>query len=915
MTNSVHSTKKRAQDWLAACLRLGPGEEPFPWQLRLLDQMAAGELVSAVDLPTGLGKTSVMAIWLVARALGGALPRRLAYVVDRRAVVDQATEVAEHLCDVVAGDPAFAAALGVPELFVSTLRGQHVDNRRWLDDPSLPAIIVGTVDMIGSRLLFSGYGVSPKMRPYQAGFLGADTLFVLDEAHLVPPFEHLLEAVTRREGTGPEIAELGPLIPRTHLTSLSATGRSKTDRTFSLNDDDLRHPVVRERLHARKRLTFAPVTSDEKLPERLAAEVWALTDEGKAPVRCLVFAHSREVAIAAKAVFERLSRNSAHADLFIGMRRVHERQRAAEHLKELGFIAGNERSLTVPAIIFATSAAEVGVDLDADHMVCDLVPWERMIQRLGRVNRRGKGKAEVRVVFDPEAVAAIEGGMKRKNVLRRAIESLPESGGAFDASPAALVGLKAKAREDPELRQVLDNATTPPPLRPGLAPAVVQAWAMTSLLRHTGRPEVAPWLRGWVDDEPQTQVAWRTHLPVRRSGAGGINEASKREVESFFEAAPPHTSEILEAPTHIVVGWLEARADEIATRSMPAAADRSETDSAESEPAAFDEGEALAFVLAQDGGLKRSLSLRDLRWEKASAARRREGLQRELVGSILIVDARLGGLDPDGSLDETATVMPVAADTDTAWRELLGFRVRELSDGSDAQDPDWRVRYRMPSRLNASEETETWLVVEKWRTNSANEDDRSEGPPQPLDEHEAWTAGEAQRIAQRLGLPPPYQRMLERAAALHDEGKRSARWQKAFNAPPGATYAKTEGPIQYALLDGYRHELGSFLRVIGDDQLRELPEDLRDLALHLIVSHHGYGRPLIGTSGCDDAPPSLVEERAAEIALRFVRMQRRWGPWGLAWWESLLRAADQQASRRNQREGAGKTLRKERSNG
>jgi CRISPR-associated endonuclease/helicase Cas3 len=117
-------------------------------------------------------------------------------------------------------------------------------------------------------------------------------------------------------------------------------------------------------------------------------------------------------------------------------------------------------------------------------------------------------------------------------------------------------------------------------------------------------------------------------------------------------------------------------------------------------------------------------------------------------------------------------------------------------------------------------------------------------------------------------------------------------------------YAKTRGPVDSARLDGYRHEFGSLLVAERDPRIQALPEELRDLALHLIAAHHGFARPVIRADGCDDAPPSVLEPQVAEVALRFARLQRRWGPWGLAWWEVLLRAADQGASREHDRSGS-----------
>lgn len=115
-----------------------------------------------------------------------------------------------------------------------------------------------------------------------------------------------------------------------------------------------------------------------------------------------------------------------------------------------------------------------------------------------------------------------------------------------------------------------------------------------------------------------------------------------------------------------------------------------------------------------------------------------------------------------------------------------------------------------------------------------------------------------------------------------------------MNAPAdGRPYAKTRGGGNPRLLEGYAHEFGSLVAA----ERADLPEVTRDLILHLIAAHHGHGRPLIRSDGCEDAPPSALEATAREAALRFARLQKRFGPWGLAWREALLRAADQGASR------------------
>ncbi|MCP5352277.1 MAG: type I-U CRISPR-associated helicase/endonuclease Cas3 [Chromatiales bacterium] len=882
------------------------GFPPQPWQQRLFrEHFANGALPSGIDIPTGLGKTAVIALWLIAIRQGIRLPRRLVYVVDRRAVVDQATDFVNKLRQ------RLPAGESLP---VSTLRGQHADNREWLDDPATPAIVVGTVDMIGSRLLFEGYGVSRRMRPYHAGLLGADTLVVLDEAHLVPPFEHLLAHIAGDAGDFSAVDPMdAQLVPKLHLLSLSATGRRQTDRLFRLMDEqDLGEAgsLTHKRLTASKRLQI--MDADPKtLADNLARTTWELAEElasqGHPGGRFLVYCNARDNAEKAEKALREFAKQRAKVDpdfpepafeLFIGARRGHERELAAQWLNALGFLGDTPPQDDRLRFLIATSAGEVGVDLDADHMVCDLVAWDRMIQRLGRVNRRGQGDARIVVLDAGPDVSRLDDRHPR---LRELLAALPAADGWHDASPDALRRQKLNANAD--LQAALSDAVTPEPLRPALTRPLLDAWSMTTLKEHTGRPEVAPWLRGWIDEEPQTTVVWRHHLPVPVPADGEPERVRPRDVEAYFEATPPHLSEQLDTETYRVVDWAIARAkDHIAALKKLA------EKHPEQAQTRLQVRQIAAIALTAAGDFERAFTIEEL------AEANKDRLTRELAGRLLIVHHQFGGCGERGTLDPKHEAPPTwLGDNDGADLDAAGgtpehpLRWCVVDRDGNEQTPNqsgWYKRFELPLSRHDDGEVKRRLLVYKWRQDAANENDRAIGHDQSLVEHQNWAAERAADIANRLGLPESWCHLLKVAARLHDEGKRAERWQRAFNAPRTtdgtAPYAKTRGPLNLALLDGYRHEFGSLFHAEADAEFQALSRADQDLVLHLIAAHHGNARPTISTRGCDQAPPSQLAAHARAVALRFAHLQRRWGPWGLAWWEALLRAADQQASKANE---------------
>jgi CRISPR-associated endonuclease/helicase Cas3 len=852
---------------------MGNEKGHFPWQWALYQRFESGDFPPACNLPTGLGKTSVIALWLIALAHApDKVPRRLVYVVNRRTVVDQSTREAEKLRGNLgaAGLTELLARLSAvpadPPLAISTLRGQFADNREWSRDPARPAVIVGTVDMIGSRLLFSGYGAGFKSRPLFAGFLGQDVLLVHDEAHLEPAFQQLIEAIRDEQERCGEFRQL-------HIMPLTATPRAGADAFELTPEESSLQEVIPDtapeslrtvwgRLKAKKHLALTPVTDDKQVVPMIIELALRHKESGKA---ILVFVRTVEAVMEVERGLT--SRGKVSADnirVLTGTIRGLERDRLTRDKTVFARFLPGGATAEKTVYLVCTAAGEVGVDMSAGHLVCDLTPFDSMAQRFGRVNRYGTGDARIDVVHEAAPSA------KRKDDpfdQRRwqALELLRDLNG--DASPAAITRL------DPDRRQA---AFTPSPAILPTSDILFDAWALTTVrVPLPGRPPVADWLHGVAEWEPpETYVAWREEVGLLRAG-----RFTPKLLEDLLDDYPLKPHELLRDRTDRVFKHLDQLAGEYAKEPV--------------------------WVIAADDSVQVT-TLGDLV---------ERGVD-ELEGDTVLLPPAVGGLTRAGMLGPADT--GAALDVADEWRDENGARRRErVWDDEEPEDRMMRLVRTIditPEGDDGTPEDEGGPSRRIWRwyvrPRLADDDgSKSAHDSVPLGDHLLDTERAAKALAGRL-LPEPLASAVILAARFHDLGKDRDVWQRSIGNVPTrenpnpVPLAKSAGSMRPTELSNYRHEFGSLLEVLDERKairltLDQQPDDLWELTLHLIAAHHGRGRPHFPAEEAFDPEKyseADAEQLAREVPRRFARLQRRYGRWGLAYLESLVRAADHLAS-------------------
>ena len=345
-----------------------------------------------ITIPTGLGKTaSVVLAWLWNRVLldRSDWPRRLVYCLPMRTLVEQTDgcirEWIENLKEI-----GLLPADQLPAVHI--LMGGE-DAAQWDLQPEKNAILIGTQDMLLSRALNRGYGMSRYRWPMHFGLLNTDCLWVMDETQLmgvgVETSAQLDGFRHAPAGTGSFTWWMSATLDPARLSTVDHPMPDGGWPTLALGEVDHDSEAVKKRIHSIKPLAMCPESVSLNGASK-ASYTKALAEfirEKHRPGTFTLVVVNR--VNRAQEVYRLLrdSKVAVAADIAL----IHSRFRPGDRAIQQNILGG-----TGDRIVIATQAIEAGVDISARLLITELAPWSSLVQRFGRCNRAGEmGDAEV----------------------------------------------------------------------------------------------------------------------------------------------------------------------------------------------------------------------------------------------------------------------------------------------------------------------------------------------------------------------------------------------------------------------------------------------------------------------------------------------------------------------------------------
>ncbi|MFZ1986123.1 MAG: CRISPR-associated helicase Cas3' [Desulfatitalea sp.] len=423
-------------------------EAPYPYQERLANE----PWPDLLDIPTGLGKTAgVVVAWLYKRLKKDKdTPRRLVYCLPMRVLVEQ-TFSSVRLWLERAGSFYRNPPLGQPT--VHLLMGGEVDEE-WELHPEKDMILIGTQDMLLSRALMRGYGMSRYKWPIHFGLLHNDALWVYDEIQLMGaglPTSAQIEAFRRRFNVAFASRSIwvSATLNPSWLDTVDLHAHFENLQHLKLNSKEQMSDCVQKRWAAVKSLNRSSVmltAENQKQSAKAYADALSkeIFEKHVAGTNTLVVLNTIE---RAQAVLEALDRQKHLAEPFL----VHSRFRLRERKKLNAKLSESPAENGPGRIIIATQAVEAGVDITSRLLFTEVAPWSSLVQRFGRCNRYGEandfGGAEV-FWIDFEQDGKLENPYDRESIT----ESRAKLNGLGSASAADLPATDATAPIHPVLR-------------------------------------------------------------------------------------------------------------------------------------------------------------------------------------------------------------------------------------------------------------------------------------------------------------------------------------------------------------------------------------------------------------------------------------------------------------------------------